>query len=76
MIYTVMSGCSSLREIASMMLDCEGKINHLGLTDFPKVSTLSEANKRRKSKVFGDIYYELHKQYSEFLSDSNDFLYS
>ncbi len=71
MIYTVMSGCSSLREIASIMLACEGKINHLGLKDFPKRSTLSDANKRRKSKVFGDIYYELYKQYSKFLSDSS-----
>ena len=71
MIYTVLSGCSSLREIASIMLACEGKINHLGLTGFPKRSTLSDANKRRESKVFGDIYYELHKQYSKFLSDSS-----
>ena len=71
MIYTVLSGCSSLREITSIMLACEGKINHLGLTDFPKRSTLSDANKRRKSKVFGDIYYGLHKEYSKYLSDSS-----
>jgi hypothetical protein len=77
MIYTVLSGCSSLREIASIMLACEGKINHLGLTDFPKRSTLSDANsqnsvsKRRKSKVFGDIYYALLKKYSKILSDSS-----
>lgn len=71
MIYTILSGCSSLREIASIMLACEGKINHLGLTDFPKRSTLSDANKRRKSKVFGEIYYALLKQYSKFLSDSS-----
>ena len=77
MIYVVLSGCSSLREIASIMLACEGKINHLGLTDFPKRSTLSDANlqnsvsKRRKSGFLGDIYYGLFKQYSKFLSDSS-----
>lgn len=71
MIFTVLSGCSSLREVTSIMLACEGKINHLGLKHFPKRSTLSDANKRRSSKVFGDIYYQLYHRYSKFLSDSS-----
>lgn len=70
MIFTVISGCSSLREVTSIMLACEGKINHLGLKHFPKRSTLSDANKRRSSQVFADIYYQLYKRYSSFLSDS------
>ena len=57
MIFTVISGCSSLRKVTSIMLACEGKINHLGLKYFPKRSTLSDANKRRSSEVFADIYY-------------------
>ncbi|MFO8147375.1 MAG: hypothetical protein ACQEQB_02020 [Bacteroidota bacterium] len=39
----MISGCSSLREVSSIMLACEGKINHLGLKDFSKRSTLSDA---------------------------------
>ena len=70
MIFTVISGCSSLREVSSIMLACEGKINHLGLKHFPKRSTLSDANKRRSSEVFADIYYGLYRRYSTFLSDS------
>jgi len=70
MIFTVISGCSSLREVTSIMLACEGKINHLGLKYFPKRSTLSDANKRRSSEVFADIYYQLYKRYRTFLSDS------
>jgi len=70
MIFTVISGCSSLREITSIMLACEGRINHLGLKYFPKRSTLSDANKRRSSEVFADIYYQLYKDYKGFLSDS------
>lgn len=70
MIFTVISGCSSLREVSSIMLACEGKINHLGLKDFPKRSTLSDANKRRSSAVFSDIYHLLYKRYHGFLSDS------
>lgn len=70
MMFSVMSGCSSLREVTSIMLACEGKINHLNLNDFPKRSTLSDANKRRDSKVFADIYQLLYKRYHQFLSDS------
>lgn len=71
MIYAVLSGFSSLRELTSIMLACEGKLSHLGLKDFPKRSTLSDANKRRKSEVFGEIYYSLLKKHSKFLSDSS-----
>lgn len=70
MIFTVISGCSSLREVSSIMLACEGKINHLGLKNFPKRSTLSDANKRRSAAVFADIYHLLYKRYHRFLSDS------
>ncbi|MFO8146506.1 MAG: DUF4372 domain-containing protein, partial [Gillisia sp.] len=73
MIFTVISGCSSLREVSSIMLACEGKINHLGLKDFPKRSTLSDANKRRSAEVFADIYHSLYKRYHRFLSDSRPF---
>ena len=70
MIFAVISGCNSLREVTSIMLACEGKINHLGLRDFPKRSTLSDANKRRSAEVFADIYAGLYKRYHRFLSDS------
>lgn len=71
MIFATISGCSSLREISSIMLACEGKINHLGLTKFPKRSTLSDANKNRSSKVFASIYKSIYNQYRHFLSDSD-----
>lgn len=71
MIYAITSGVSSLREITSIMLACEGKINHLGLDYFPKRSTISDANKKRSSEIFRDIYNELYKKYRKFLSDSN-----
>lgn len=70
MIFATISGCSSLREISSIMLACEGKINHLGLTKFPKRSTLSDANKNRSSEVFASIYQSIYNRYRHFLSDS------
>lgn len=71
MIFATISGCSSLREISSIILACEGKINHLGLTKFPKRSTLSDANKNRSSEVFAAIYQSIYSLYRHFLSDSD-----
>ena len=71
MIFAVISGCTSLREVEGIMLACEGKLNHLGLNRFPKRSTLSDANKKRNSEVFADIYYTIYKKYKRFLSDSS-----
>lgn len=70
MLYAVLSGCNSLREITGIMLACEGRINHLGIKKFPKRSTLSDANLKRSSDVFRDIYYEHLKKYKHFITDS------
>lgn len=70
MMFAVMGGCDSLREVENIILAYEGKINHLGIKYFPKRSTLSDANKRRKSIVFKDIYKSIYRQYHQFLSDS------
>lgn len=70
MIFAVISGCSSLREVTSIMLACEGKLSHLGIKHFPKRSTLADANKRRSSQVFEAIYYQLYNLYKGILSDS------
>lgn len=74
MLYATLSGVSSLRELATVLLACEGRIGHLNLKYFPKRSTLSDANKDRSSSVFADIYYELYKRYRSFLSDSSTLL--
>jgi hypothetical protein len=71
MLYVVLSGCNSLREISSILLACEGKINHLGIKYFPKRSTISDANRKRTSKVFSEIYFGLYKQYRKILPDSS-----
>ncbi len=70
MIFAVISGGSSLREVTSIMLACEGKLSHLGIKYFPRRSTLADANKRRSSEVFGAIYYQLYNHYKGVLSDS------
>lgn len=71
MLYATISGVSSLRELSTVMLACEGKLSHLGLANFPKRSTLSDANANRTSEVFATIYYSLLDKYARFLSDSS-----
>ncbi|MCV6630067.1 MAG: IS4 family transposase [Flavobacteriaceae bacterium] len=71
MLYATLSGVSSLRELSTILLACEGRIGHLNLKYFPKRSTLSDANKNRDSAVFASIYYALYGKYASFLSDSS-----
>jgi len=71
MLYATLSGVSSLRELTTVLLACEGRIGHLNLKHFPKRSTLSDANKNRNSEVFASIYYSLLDKYRSFLSDSS-----
>ncbi len=72
MLYSVFEGVSSLREAVIGFLANSYKINHLGLDYMPKRSTLSDANKRRSSKVFEDIYMKIYQDNRQFLSDSRD----
>lgn len=71
MLYASLSGVSSLRELSTVMLACEGKLSHLNLENFPKRSTLSDANAKRSSEVFATIYFSLLDRYSRVLSDSS-----
>ncbi len=71
MLFVALSGVSSLRELSSVMLACEGKINHLNMRHFPRRSTISDANAKRESGVFAEIYHRLLNRYRRFLSDSS-----
>lgn len=70
MLYVVLSGCTSLREITGIILACENKINHLGIKYFPRRSTISDANNKRNSTVFSKIYFGLYHKYRKIISDS------
>jgi len=70
MLYTVFSGCTSLREVQTGLELCEGKLNHFNLKQVPARSTLSDGNKKRTSKVFGTLYQKLFEKYKGIISDS------
>ncbi len=70
LLFSILSRCDSLREVSSGMLSQANKLSHLGIDYIARRSTLSDANARRDSKFFADIYYSLCAKYLPFLSDS------
>lgn len=70
MLFSVLSNCSSLREVAGAMLGLSGKTKHFQLKHIPRKSTLSDANRKRSEEVFAKIYQKLLAHYKPVLSDS------
>jgi hypothetical protein len=70
MLYCVVTGSSSLREIEVGLGIAQGKLNHLGIAYVPPRSTLSDGNKNRPSSVFKTIYEGLYALYKPNFSDS------
>lgn len=69
-LYAIFNNCNSLREVTTGMLASEQRLAHLGVRYHPRRSTISDANIRRQSEVFENIYFSIFKKYSSFLSDS------
>lgn len=70
MPYAVLSNLRSLREVCLGFAANATRMNHLGIDHMICRSTLSDANKRRKSSFFGSIYRSLYNRYAPVLSDS------
>lgn len=68
MLYAVIKRMDSLREISASMLPEANKLLHIGITNMPKRSTLSDANRRRSEKIFESIYRDLYDTYKDELS--------
>jgi Domain of unknown function (DUF4372)/Transposase DDE domain len=70
MLFVAFEGYHSIREVILGLLSNAHKLSHLGLLYLVKRSTFSEANLRRNSKVFGDIYMSVYCNHSFSLADS------
>ena len=71
MLFAAFEGYQSIREVIWGLLGEAHKLAHLGLGYIVKRSTFSEANKRRSSKVFGEIYMSVYQKYASVLADSH-----
>ena len=70
LLYGVISGCNSLRELCAGIVSYGDKIDHCKFSYTPRRSTISDANKNRSYEVFEKIYRSLLKRYLPSLSDS------
>jgi len=70
MLFVAFEGYNSIREVILGLLANAHKLSHLGLSYLVKRSTFSEANKRRSSNVFEDIYMSVYRKHSSSLADS------
>jgi hypothetical protein len=70
MLFVAFEGYHSIREVILGLLANAHKLSHLGLSYLVKRSTFSEANQRRSSKVFEDIYMSVYRKYASGLADS------
>ena len=55
LLFSQLSGCSSLREVEAGLASYESRLYHLGTT-VPARSTLSDANAKRPWQVYGDLF--------------------
>ena len=70
MLFVALEGYHSIRETILGLLANAHKLSHLGLFYLVRRSTFSEANQRRKSQVFGDIYMSVYRTHATSLADS------
>jgi len=69
LLYGVISKCHSLRNLCKNLQFLEGKLCYLGIRQLPATSTLSDANIKRSSDVFGSMYHKLYEHYKPYLGD-------
>ena len=70
MLFLAFEGYHSIREVVLGVLSNAHKLTHLGLSYIVRRSTFSEANQRRNSQVFGDIYMSVYRKHASSLADS------
>ena len=71
MLFVALESYDSIREVIVGLLANAHKLSHLGLSYVVKRSTFSDANERRKSKVFEDIYKSVYRTHNKNLADSH-----
>ena len=70
MLFIAFESYYSIREVIVGLLANAHKLSHLGLSYVVKRSTFSDANERRSSKVFEDIYKAVYRSHNKSLADS------
>lgn len=70
MLFCCFHHCTSLRELITGLQANAHRLHHLGMKHTPRRSTLADANERRSSGFFEDLYHELFRHHFGVLPDS------
>lgn len=62
MLFCQLGRAQSLREIVGGLAACEGKLQHLGVGEAPKRSTLAYANQHRPWQLFQSVFTALYQR--------------
>ena len=71
LLYAVLKGYDSLREIILGMNAEAIKFKNIGFQRIPVRSTLADANKNRSPEFFAKIYFHFYEKYKSLFSDNN-----
>lgn len=70
-LFAMLMHYDTLRETVIGMMAEAHKLQHLGVDYLVRRSTLSDANNKRSSQFFKDVYKHLYNKYRHILSDSS-----
>ena len=59
MMFCHLAQAKSLREITQGLKSSQGRLSHLGMSEAPRRSTLSYANKHRTWELYERLFYDL-----------------
>ena len=65
MVFSLFSGCDSVRDISNGLKSATGNLNHLGISRAPSKSTIAYQNANRDSSVFREIFYMLFRHFGQ-----------
>jgi len=70
MLFCSFHHCTSLRELITGIQANAHRLHHLGMKHTPRRSTLADANERRSSEFFEELYHKLFRHHFGVLPDS------
>lgn len=70
MLFACFNRCNSIREVITGLQANYHRLQHLGLQNTPRRSTLSDANQRTSPEFFEELFYRIQAHYFGGLPDS------
>ena len=73
MLFCQLAAAQSLREITGGLASSEGRLEHLGIMNPPKKSTLAYANQQRPWQLFENVFYRTLDRFRSEIGNKTKF---